>query len=318
MKTILLIGVGQLGCRHLEGLVTSSTPLVIHAVDMSLESINLAKSRWQSFGEKTNNHKIFWNNTLPCNLDFFDVCIISSTSTKRASLVQQISKCYLVNYWILEKVLAQSSGELSHIESILMNAKGAWVNTPWRSMLLYKSLKKAINGNYPLKISFSGSDLGIACNSIHFIDLTTWMSGESLLLIDTSLVDNSWFESKRKGYFDVCGKLTAKFSGGTLLEIADYNDNRKWLLKFELADKSNWEFDYSKSRAVSSNGDIILGKVDFQSQMTGPLVEEILQCGQCDLPSLKESIAIHTIFVESMLKHWNKSNNREDCFVPIT
>ena len=147
MKTILLIGVGQLGCRHLEGLVTSSTPLVIHAVDMSLESINLAKFRWQSFGKKTNNHKIFWNNTLPCNLDFFDVCIISSTSTKRASLVQQISKCYLVNYWILEKVLAQSSGELSHIESILMNAKGAWVNTPWRSMLLYKSLKNAINGN---------------------------------------------------------------------------------------------------------------------------------------------------------------------------
>lgn len=61
-----------------------------------------------------------------------------------------------------------------------------------------------------------------------------------------------------------------------------------------------------------------MGKVDFQSQMTGPLVEEILQFGQCDLPSLKESIAIHTIFVESMLKHWNKSNNREDCFVPIT
>ena len=154
MKTILLIGVGQLGCRHLEGLVTSSTPLVIHAVDMSLESINLAKSRWQSFGEKTNNHKIFWNNTLPCNLDFFDVCIISSTSTKRASLVQQISKCYLVNYWILEKVLAQSSGELSHIESILMNAKGAWVNTPWRSMDLFKSIKKEVNENVPLKISF--------------------------------------------------------------------------------------------------------------------------------------------------------------------
>lgn len=318
MKTILLIGVGQLGCRHLEGLVTSSIPLVIHAVDMSQKSINLAKSRWQCFGEKTNNHKIFWNNTLPCNLDFFDVCIISSTSTKRASLVQQINKNFLIKYWIIEKVLAQSLSELSHLESILVNAKGAWVNTPWRSMELFKSIKKEVNENVPLKISFSGSNFGIACNTVHFLDLTTWISGESLLSIDTSLVNDSWFESKRKGYFDVFGKLTAKFSRGTIIELADYNDNRQWLLKFELADKSHWEFDYAKSRVVSSNGQIISGKINFQSQMTGPLVESILRSGHCGLPSLKESIEIHAILIESLLKHWNKSNNREDIFVPIT
>ena len=208
--------------------------MVIHAVDLSQKSINLAKSRWQSFGIQTNNHKIFWNNSLPSNLNFFDVCIISSSSEKRATLVQQINKKFLIKYWIIEKVLAQSMSELSHLESLLVNVKGAWVNTPWRSMDLFKSLKKEVNRNAPLKISFSGGSFGIACNTIHFLDLTTWISGESLLSIDTSLLDDSWFESKRKGYFDVFGKLTAKFSGGTTLELADYNDNRKWLLKFEL------------------------------------------------------------------------------------
>ena len=112
--------------------------------------------------------------------------------------------------------------------------------------------------------------------------------------------------------------MTAKFSRGTIIELADYNDNRQWLLKFELADKSHWEFDYAKSRVVSSNGQIISGKINFQSQMTGPLVESILRSGHCGLPSLKESIEIHAILIESLLKHWNKSNNREDIFVPIT
>ena len=50
-----------------------------------------------------------------------------------------------------------------------------------------------------------------------------------------------------------------------------------------------------------SNGQIILGKIDFQSQMTGPLVESILRSRHCDLPSLKESIEIHAIFIESLL-----------------
>ena len=45
-------------------------------------------------------------------------------------------------------------------------------------MPLYKELKTYIKGNIkktPNNITVIGNDWGIACNSIHFIDLVSWL-----------------------------------------------------------------------------------------------------------------------------------------------
>lgn len=69
---------------------------------------------------------------------------------------------------------------------------------------------------------------------------------------------------------------------------------------------------------IITNGDHIDGRFEFQSQLSGRLVDDILLRGQCDLPSLEESAAMHAIFLQAMLKHWNLSQNRNDDCVPIT
>lgn len=43
MKNISIIGAGQLGSRHLQGLMTAQTEMNIWVVDQSLDSLNTAK-----------------------------------------------------------------------------------------------------------------------------------------------------------------------------------------------------------------------------------------------------------------------------------
>ena len=53
----------------------------------------------------------------------------------------------------------------------------AWVNTPMRIMEWQQSIKQQVKKyiEWPVSIEDSGSDWGMACNSIHNIDLISWL-----------------------------------------------------------------------------------------------------------------------------------------------
>ena len=70
--------------------------------------------------------------------------------------------------------------------------------------------------------------------------------------------------------------------------------------------------------ATRNDGFIIKGRDEYQSEMTAPLVESILQTGTCLLPSLKESAAIHLPMIQSFLDHWNSHMPEKLKEVPIT
>ena len=74
----------------------------------------------------------------------------------------------------------------------------------------------------------------------------------------------------------------------------------------------------NEGTTLFSNGDILNGSLELQSEMTGTMITKILANGACELPTLKESLKQHEVFLEAMLKHWNKSNNCNDKLVPIT
>ena len=96
-----------------------------------------------------------------------------------------------VNYWVLEKVLAQSKQELEFINSTITDAKGIWVNTPRRLTSWHQQLKLKFYDQGPLTIKKVGGMWGLACNSIHFIDLVAWWTSESLLSVNTDRLDQT-------------------------------------------------------------------------------------------------------------------------------
>ena len=82
--------------------------------------------------------------------------------------------------------------------------------------------------------------------------------------------------------------------------------------------EGEWCINELNGIVTGPNGAIISGKIELQSDMTARLVESILKTGSCGLPNFEKSARTHKVFLQSMLEHWNKTQNRNDTIIPIT
>lgn len=316
--TVLLVGAGHLGSRYLQGLIRAECKLNLIVVDPSSSALETARFRWIEAGGERCHHGISWKNSIPSELENVDLSLVVTPAKGRAELVERIASQMPVRYWVLEKVLAQSVEELETISRLTALSHGAWVNTPRRMMGWHQLLKEEFESKGPIKALYSAGLWGLACNSIHFLDLISWWADEKLDSIDIKSLDPQWFESKRVGNFEVTGRLVARFSKGSTLTLEARDQVDIQAFQIDLADETVWKVDEVNGAAFSTNGDHIDGRIVFQSQLSGRLVDDILLSGKCELPTLRESAALHAIFLQAMLEHWNLSQNRNDDCVPIT
>jgi hypothetical protein len=318
MFQIVLVGVGNLGCRYLQGLEKLDSRAIITVIDPSVDSINRAKALWNNATSSEFIDAVIWKSDLLELPNFIDLVIVSTTADTRLSVIETISENFSVNYWVLEKVLAQSKSQLMSINDYLQSAKGVWVNTPRRIMVWHNHLKKMLLPGSGIQLERVGSDWGLACNSIHFIDLVVWLTGEQLVSIDVSSLTNSWHESKRSGFYEVFGTLEASFSLGSKLRLTA-EPNQKNDFGIIITDATTtWMIDEEKGIARSELGQQIDGQLELQSEMTHRLVNDILELGRCRLPTLQESYKIHSILIEQLLFHWNQCKRRNDQLLPVT
>ncbi len=327
--TILIAGAGQLGSRYLQGLANCQNTLDIYVQDIYEQSLQVAKQRWEQVAHPVDcgtvsgmtapsiQHKVTFLSSFEKIPKKIDIAIVATNADVRPQVVKQIEANFEVCYWILEKVLAQSLTALDEILILTQNSSGAWTNIPRRMMAWHKQIRERLRSESTLKITGSGSLWGLACNGIHYLDLVSWWTDEKLRKIDTSKLDSKWIESKRKGFFDVTGKIAAFYSGGTRLVLQSRLEGSPFKMKVE-GQNSVWEIDEIKGVAVCSDGIIITGNNEMQSSMTSKLVDDILAGKNCELPKLSDSVEMHRIFLRSLLEHWNNVNSRNDDTLPIT
>ena len=158
----------------------------------------------------------------------------------------------------------------------------------------------------------------MACNSIHLIDLVCWWTGEKILSIDTDKLDKNWIKSKREGYFEITGEMSAKFSNGSSLILRSNKNLDKEFIKVYLKDNKEILINENEGFLISPNGKKSEGKLQLQSEVTAPLIKKLILESNCELPTLNISAQQHTVFINSMLKHWNASQKLLDSKVPIT
>ena len=272
---------------------------------------------WGEFGGNKTSHIVQWSLFLPKEIKHYDLAIIATSSKDRASLIQVISSKVNINNWVIEKILAQSKSELNKIKVATSKAKKVYVNTPKRQMRWYKEIKSKFPCR-PIKIIKTGNLWGLACNSIHYIDLVAWWTKDNLISINCEDLSTEWFKSKRDGYYETTGKLLAKYSKGTELILESSKKQIDNVLKIDFSEQGKCDIHEKKGTAIFSDGSVLNGKIDLQSEMGEQIISKILNEGNCGLPTLEESLDQHSIFLETMLDHWNKSNKRYDKLVPIT
>jgi len=232
-------------------------------------------------------------------------------------VVSQLAEKVTVRYWVLEKVLAQSEYDLDVITSVLGVGGNVWVNTPRRMMGWFQELKDSTPNRTPATCIIDGFDWGLACNTVHYLDFMAWWSGEQVIEIQTKQLAAQWHTAKRLGNWEVYGTLIAKFTGGSELVLHCKSEPTPRTMVLGTED-NQWSILELDGRAVRSDGFSLPGKLEFQSEMTGALVESILSTGRCNLTSLSESVALHRPLLQGLLAHWRSSMPDQLSYVPIT
>ena len=161
MKKVSIIGAGQLGSRHLQGLKTAQSEMGIWVIDASEESLKVAKERCEAVESKTPKTVHYEQNidVLPQNLD---LVIVATGSKPRASIIKALLAHSTVSYLVLEKFLFTRLQDYDEIEALLKE-KGvkSWVNCPRRMWPSYEAIKKLINKDKPVSFE-SGTKIEIS------------------------------------------------------------------------------------------------------------------------------------------------------------
>lgn len=324
MKKIILIGAGQLGSRHLQALKKVKFPLAIYVVDPNQESLELAKERYNSFGESGDSNRVIYQKNLDNLPAAIDLGIIATNSDVRFKVLDELLKRAKVRYLVLEKLLFQKKAEYRKALAVVKENKcKAWVNCSMRTMPFYYDLRKRFKGQR-INYYVTGSQYGLVTNAIHYIDHVAFLTGCYSFRVETKYLDKKIIPSKRKGFLELNGNLIIDFKNRSLLNIACFSEGELPIL-IRIASKESSCIIYSlKNKAICTSKEIDWGwknkklKTPFQSEITTWLVEEILKNGRCSLVTLDRSIKTHLVLLESLRKFLNKHSGKKFNYYPFT
>lgn len=322
---IAIVGVGQLGCRYLEGIIKSINQLKIYLVDPNPESLQKALL---NLINHPHPHIVTTCQSIPELPSQLDLIIVSTNADVRAEVVKELVGKVQFPYLILEKVLFQHQNDLLEIEQLLINnGISCWVNHPKRVFKSYHLLKSYLPPNeVPMGLMATGNDWGIACNGLHVLDTWSFLIGdfvENCTVTDTSL----WVDSHRIGFKDLQGCLMGNFIKGTPFILSSYQGKRKPLSIFidypnlqVFMEEINGDHSIKIFNKGESNPSLNLSfDQEYQSSISASLVDQILKEGTCGLPSYASARINHIPFLKGLSKHFFQSElTTEKQILPIT
>lgn len=317
MYNAAIIGAGQLGSRHLQGLKTSSLPFKIWVLDNSEESLSLAKQRYdsvQQIGDKE-IYLVTKIERLPENLDFV---VVATGSLPRASLLKALLSHSRVRYMVLEKVLFPRLAEYEEIAQ-LIKEKGVkcWVNCVRRLFGVFHQVELSLTGN-PIKMQYEGAEWGLCCNSIHLIDLFMMFTREDKYTLDTSNLLPEVVDSKRKGYIEFFGTIKAKTPKGSCLTLICNKDKSDNDSVISIKDGNNVILIDEGKSTLTINGIQSSFRLPYQSETTGIYADMLLKTEYLPLTTFDISARYHKEFISKMLDFYNSLRDEKTDLLPIT
>ena len=301
---ILLVGLGNIGIRHLEGILAVKKKLVIYIFDRNeikyLDIANYLKNK------KTKHTIIYVKNIL--DLKTIDLLILATDSLNRLNILEKIIKCTKIKSILLEKVVFLDSTSFNKaIKLIKLHKIKAWVNCIRREVSFYNKLKNNLKKS-KFKIHYTGYKWGLASNLIHFIDLFFYFSISKNISYFTKF-NNKKYITKRSNYHDIHGLIKIKDSYKNELILEDDIKYKKNLLKIEINNKKyiiKNNLVYLKNlklNRLNKNNDLDDEKV---SVITTRFINKILKKKKINLANLEESYSYHKILFTIVKRYLKK------------
>ena len=324
---ILLIGAGNIGSRHLQSIAKLNCSVNLFVVDNKKSSLYLAKKRFNSIQKKIEIKSISFLTDLNNVSSKIELAIISTNANIRKKLIEVLLNNKRVKYLIIEKVCFQSIQQFKAIIQLTKkkNTK-VWANLAKRTFPIYRKIKQKINKEKKIYINFSSGNFDLGCNTIHLLDILSFLSGSMIKEVNMSLVDKKIYKSKRKGYIDFNGTLKVDTCRGDEMIITNYrninkpetleihSDNYYFFIDSELKKIKFYKKRNQKLKHYSSSSFI----EPYQSQITHLYINNILKYGDCNLPNLNEAYKLHKPMLISFLKHIKKYSKKNAKLCNIT
>lgn len=317
MYKVLIVGAGQLGSRHLQGVKKAKEELDIWVCDINPESLRVAEERYEQIEAITPKVAHFVDNIEAAPKDI-DVAIIPSTSISRCAIVETLLKNHTVKYMILEKFLFPRLADYEKVSALLNASKTkTYVNCPMRLYESYKKIAPMIDSNSPIQYIMEGRDWGLCCNAIHHIDMFMYLTNEHTYSVNLEKVNPEVIPSKRNGYIELRGAMRfATPKGSTLTLISDLEHEDGYLVRIQ-----NGETLFVVNEAtgdVMINGELIHTHTPYQSELSGAVVDTLINTGTCGLTTYEESKEYHKTFLSAVLPYVNKLQGCDSDCCPIT
>lgn len=322
--TVALIGAGQLGSRHLQGLAKCCFDISIEVVEPFEAARVTAKSRYEEVQQTGKAKDIKLLTTIDDLSDVLDVVIVATNSDVRFSTVKELLSKKRVRYLVLEKVLFQCASEYYETEKILAETgTRCFVNHPRRMYPFYQSLKQELKAAEKISLSVQGGGWGLACNGLHFIDNLSFLTDSHNPVVHAEGLENKLYETKRAGFIEFYGNLSGSLGNNTF-SLSCFQEHAPFTVTVS-SDVLNAFIDEVGGFARiarKDNGwkweDMAMKIIYFQSELTSVLTDELLINQTCSLPSFNDASNLHIPFISALMNKMEEIKGQPCVRCPIT
>lgn len=323
MYKIAIIGAGQLGSRHLQSLAKVDEELSISVADISAAALDTARSRFEEM-EGHAAKQVSYISALSALPSELDLIIVATNSLNRLDIIRTVLSHTKAKYWILEKFLFPRMSDYTAMDSLIAEhgLEHVWVNCPRRTADLYKSVQQEVKG--PIDMSVAGSNWGMGCNGIHFLDLFAMLTGETHFRCVDNGMDKKIQISKRAGYVEFTGRLSLVSERGDSFTCTSYEDGNHPIMLRIASKEHDWAINEIKKEFIhyQSRDNWVAQSGTFQllpQSITGTaVVTDILRNGRCDLTPYRESAQLHQVLLPVYLEHYQQYEKTNNDLCPIT
>jgi hypothetical protein len=279
---ICVVGVGNIGMRYVQGIREKFPEALLFLIDSPDRVKELAELELG---------KVILSTSLDSLEDSIDICVVATSCVPRLAIYK---KCLALNprYIILEKYLFGSREEFE--ECLTLERVPTFVNQ-W----MYGSKTfDCIFTKDSKSVTLTGSCWGLACNAVHWMDVFKRHMNITYLQVSSETAITKIFASKRAGYEEIYGELVFvdRDSDRTFRLIDNGDTSLVGGQEIKVDDRVYW-FDYS---TISLDGKAV-SNFPYFSSLIGDIVGDILHAGECQLPSLEESVSQH-LLIEDILE----------------
>jgi hypothetical protein len=310
---ILVVGFGNMGCRHTQSILNSTIKAAIWVIEPSEEIFKINSERIGAINGQLNHLKQI--EELSVSIDF---AIVATSAEPRFEVVKKLLNIGIKKL-LVEKVVFQSEAQFDEIIRLLkQNDAKAYCNFVNRYFNHFSAIKENLVSELPISMVVLGGDFGLGCNGLHYVDLFNFITNQESNIVNYNLSENKTPHKRGINFKEVLGNMSwSNTKGDKLLVSSDIK--RGSVVEIVISNNENLFFvgENTQTLVKMTLGEDLLFETAnplYTSTLTSQIVIDIIT-GKTLLPTIQETRNCHIQFFGAINSTIGLAKN-EKC--PIT